>query len=138
VSAETVGFPMAAQAAQLIRQSGRRKKERVGLISSLEPERLKAMDWLKLNRLGWGIESGLHQRLDVSKNDDLCRIRNTNGIWVFGMFRRLGVSLFMEWRAQQKHPQYKTLTDFHAELQEDNLKKAMSLATAKRPSLDGS
>ncbi len=28
----------------------------------------------------WGIENGTHQRLDVSLNDDPCRVRDTNGL----------------------------------------------------------
>jgi len=35
---------------------------------------------LLLNRKAWGIESGLHQRLDVSYNDDRCRVQNDNGM----------------------------------------------------------
>ena len=37
---------------------------------------------MHLNRDAWGIESGLHQRLDVSHNDDRCRVRNDNAMLV--------------------------------------------------------
>lgn len=50
------------------------------------------------NRQCWGVESGLHQQLDVSFNDSRCRGRTPNGLWVFGMFRRLANSITMEWR----------------------------------------
>ena len=61
---------------------------------------MNAAQWLKLNRESWGIESGLHQRLDISYNDD-DRWRVQCGIWIFGAFRRPANSLFMEWRGVQ-------------------------------------
>jgi hypothetical protein len=36
-----------------------------------------------------GIENGLHQRLDVSHNDDRCRIRHPYAMFVAGLFRRI-------------------------------------------------
>ena len=71
---------MAEQGALLLRQVSGRKDELVSLVTSLEPARLNAMQWLRFNRLAWGIENGSHQRLDVSHNDDRCRIRNTEGL----------------------------------------------------------
>ena len=47
---------MAEQAALLLRQTEGRKDELVTLISSLEPSRLDAENWLRLNRDAWGIE----------------------------------------------------------------------------------
>lgn len=49
--------------------------ETVALVTSLLPEQLNAAQWLRDNRAAWGIESGLHQRLDVSYLDDPCRVR---------------------------------------------------------------
>jgi len=37
--------------------------------------------------------------LDVSLNDDRCRVQSNSGIWMLGMFRRIAVSLCMEWRS---------------------------------------
>jgi hypothetical protein len=98
------------------------------------------MVWLHLNRAGWGIESGLHQRLDISHNDDRSRIRNCRGIWVMGMFRRLSNSLFMEWRSRQGklHPEHLTTTDFHSAMSEDHRRAAMRIVLAKRPNLSPS
>jgi hypothetical protein len=67
-----------------LRQTEGRKDELVALITSLEPSRLDATNWLRLNRDHWGIESGLHQRLDISHNDDRCRVRNDNAMLVLG------------------------------------------------------
>ena len=135
VAAENIGFPMAAQVAMLVRQHKGRKDETVALVTSLPPEELDARGWLLANRQGWGIENGLHQRLDISLNDDRCRVRNANGLWVLGMFRRLANSLFMEWRERQPKAKHKTTTDFQTVMGEDNLAKAMRLVTCKRPTL---
>ena len=135
MAAEDIGFPFAAQAAQLTRQHTGRKKETVGLITDLTPAQLPALQWLKANRQAWGIENGTHQRLDVSLNDDRCRVRSTNGLWILGMLRRLVISLFMHWRAAQPRPQHQSLTDFQSALGEDNLAKALAFVTHRRPKL---
>jgi hypothetical protein len=135
VHAEDIGFPMARPAARLLRQSSGRKDEEVVLITSAPPERLNAAQWLQLNRLGWHIESGLHQRLDISYNDDRCRVQSNNGIWMFGAFRRLANSLFMEWRQAQRRPDHLTTTDFQALLAQENRRRALRLVTANNPSL---
>ena len=135
VAAEDIGFPFAAQAAQLTRQRVGRKNETVGLITDLPPEELAPRRWLQANRQGWGIENGTHQRLDVSLHDDLCRVRSPNGLWILGMVRRLVISLFMEWRGRQAKPQFKSLTDFQAAMGEENLTKALGFVTHRRPIL---
>ena len=124
---------MARQAARVLRQTSGRKAEEVALITSAPPERLDAVRWLQLNRAGWGIESGLHQRLDISYHEDRCRVQSDNGIWIFGMFRRLANSLFMEWRAAQRRPDHVTTTDFQAWLTQDNRKRALCFLTTKNP-----
>jgi hypothetical protein len=135
VAAEDIGFPFAAQAAQLTRQHRGRKDETVGLITDLSPQELTPPLWLRANRQGWGIENGTHQRLDVSLNDDRCRVRNTNGLWILGMLRRLVISLFVEWRTRQPKPRALSLTDFQAAMGEDNLSKALGFVTHQRPTL---
>jgi hypothetical protein len=136
VCPEQVCFPLAAQAARLLRQTEGRKDENICLITSAPPERLDAQKWLDLNRAGFGgIENGLHQRLDVSHNDDRCRIGHPYAMFVAGLFRRISNSLFMEWRSHQPHPEYLTTTDFQAAMGEDHGKAALRLLLAKRPSL---
>lgn len=137
ISGEQACFPLAQQAARLLRQTQGRKDEAVALITSAEPARLDATRWLHLNRQAWDIESGLHQRLDVSHNDDRCRVRGDNGIWVLGMMRRLTNSLFMEWRSHRRRPDHVTTTDFQAALSQDHHRPAMRLVLGKRPNLKG-
>jgi predicted transposase YbfD/YdcC len=128
---------MAAQAARLLRQTQGRKDEEVALITSAPVGELNAARWLHFNRQGWGIESGLHQRLDASYNDDRCRVQSDNGMWVLGMFRRIANSLFMEWRAAQRRPDQKTTTDFQTLMAQDHCAAALRLVLNKRPSLKG-
>ena len=135
VSAEEIGFPFAAQSARVLRQREGRKDEQVGLITDLWPEELSASEWLAANRAGWGIENGSHQRLDVTLNDDRCRVRSGNGLLVMGLFRRLVISLYMHWRCRQPRPHQKSLTDFQTLMGEDNLAKAMAFVTNRRPKL---
>jgi len=135
VRAEDVGFPFAAQAGRLLRQTQGRTPEEVALITSAPIERLNAKQWLTLNRQGWGIESGLHQRLDVSYNDDRCRVQNTKAMLILGMYRRLANSLFMSWRQQQRRPEHVTTTDFQTVMSQEHCSKALRFVLAKRPSL---
>jgi hypothetical protein len=132
---EELLFPFACQAARLLRHTSGRDPEEVTLLTSAGPEQLDASRWLQLNRAAWGIESGLHQRLDVSHNDDRCRIRNSRTMWVMGMFRRLSNSLFMHWRGLQRkrHPEQLTTTDFHTAMSANHRRTAMRLVLSKHP-----
>jgi len=132
VTAEQIGFPLAEPGALLLRQVQGRQDELVALVTSAEPKQLPAADWLRYHRWSWGIENGTHQRLDISHNDDRCRIRNSNGRWVMGMFRRLSNSLFMEWRSRQAKPQHHTTTDFQMRMAEDHRRLAIRTVCHKR------
>jgi hypothetical protein len=135
VRPEDVGFPFACQAARLLRQTQGRQDEAVTLITSAPLSLLPAKLWLGLNRGSWGIESGLHQRLDVSYNDDRCRVQSDNGLWILGMFRRLANSLFMEWSGQQRRPDHVTTTTFQTLMAENHRAAALRLVLNKQPSL---
>jgi len=135
VSAEDVGFPFAAQAARLLRQTQGREDEAVALITSASAGRLNARQWLQLNRQGWDIESGLHQRLDCSYNDDRCRVQDTKTMLILGMYRRLANSLFMEWRQHQRRPDHVTTTDFQTRMAQEHCANAVRFVLAKRPTL---
>ena len=121
--------------ARVHRQTTGRKPETVALLTSAAPERLNASTWLHLNRAGFGgIENGLHQRLDVSHDDDRCRVRHPNSMGVLGLFRRLANSLFMEWRSRQANPQYLTTTDFAVDMDAQGHRRAITMVTAIHPS----
>ena len=107
----------------------------MALLTSLPPERLHAVDWLRLNRASWGIETGLHARLDISRRDDQCRLRSPNAVAIHGIFTRLANSLFMEWRSRQPKPHHKTTTDFAAHMSADHARRVVAFVTARRPNL---
>ena len=131
---EAVCFPAAAQVARVRRQTTDRQSETVALLTSAPPEELDAQTWLRLNRTGCsGIENGLHQRLDVSLDDDRCRVRNPNAMLVLGLFRRLGNSLFIEWRSHQTKPHYLMTSDFHTDMTAEAHRRALSMVTTTHP-----
>jgi hypothetical protein len=137
VSAEAVGFPLAAQAARLRRDvrgpKGQSVSETVALITSLPAERLDAAEWLRLNRAAWGIETGLHARLDVSRRDDQCRLRGAPAVWLHGLFARLANSPMMDWRSHQPKGRHKTTTDFMARMSADHARRAFALSPPANP-----
>ena len=134
ITPESACFPHAEQIAQLYRHIGKHKPETVHLITSRSAERLNAPQWLAANREYWGVEGGLHQRIDASTNEDQCRVRDRNGVWVLGMLRRLAVSLFAEWRSRDAKRERATMTDFQAHMSAEHATPAMRFITARYPS----
>lgn len=104
------------------------------MLTSRDSERLNAAQWLQANREYWGVEGGFHQRLDASTNEDQCRVRNRNAVWVLGMFRRLAVSLFAEWRARDPKRQHATMPDFQSEMGAEHASLAMRFVSTRYPS----
>ena len=135
ISSGQAGFPLAAQAARLRREVAGQQSETVPLLTSQPPERLDATGWLALNRGHWGIETGLHARLDVSRRDDECRLRARNAVWVRGILARLASSLFMEWRSHQPKPHHKTTTDFAACMSAEHARRVLLTVTTRRSNL---
>lgn len=131
-------FPGVEQVARLRRQLRQHDPEIVALVTSLPPEALPAAQWLEFNRAAWGIESGLHQRLDVSHRDDQCRVRLPHSMRILGMFRRFSNSLFMEWRRRQKKPRHQTTTDFFTVMNAEHHRYAIRCLNARQPSFHSS
>lgn len=121
------------QVALLRRHLRHHSPETVALVTSLPPARLNATQWLHHNRAAWGIESGLHQRLDVSHLEDQCRVRQPKSMRVMGMFRRLSNSLFMHWRSRQTKPRHKTTTDFFSAMNAEHHRYAIRCLQARLP-----
>ena len=132
-SAEAVDFPLVEQVALLRRHLRHHRPETVALVTSLPPAELDAAQWLRANRAAWGIENGLHQRLDVSHRDDHCRVRLPQSMRVLGMLRRFSNSLFMHWRSRQKKPQHKTTTDFFSAMNAEHHRYAIRCLHARQP-----
>jgi len=133
-TAEKIDFPLVQQVALLRRHLRHHQPETVALVTSLPAEELSAAQWLTCNRAAWGIESGLHQRLDVSHLDDLCRVRQPKSMRLIGMFRRFSASLCAHWRSLQKKPHHKTTTDFFTAMNAEHHRYAIRCLHARQPS----
>ncbi len=104
------------------------------VLSSRSIQQLPAAACLAAKRGYWGIESGLHYRLDVSALEDKSRVRNRNNVLALGLFRRLTVSLFCHWARQVRRGRDATLPDFFAAMDTEGSRRAFSLISAQCPS----
>ena len=92
----------AAQIGCLHRQSGAQAKLEVEyLVTSRPADQLTAEEFLNMDRNYWGVESGLHQRLDCSGFEDRLRVRHKGVVHLLGLFARVGVALFVRWAKAQ-------------------------------------
>lgn len=116
INAEQLGFPHALQLAKLERnvthRDGRRTAEVVWLVTSLSAQQANAAALLALIRAYWGIENGIHQRLDVSADEDRCRVRDPIAGWALAWMRRMILGEFYAWARHKKKPRDATLPMF--------------------------
>ena len=132
ITPEQACFAAAAQSAIILRQGLGPEPDLQYLLTSREPERLSAPQWSMAQRAYWGVESGLHQRLDVSAAEDRSRVRHRNAAWTLGMFRRIAVSLFIHWRGRDPKRAQATLPDFHEEMGLQNQRRAFAAVNARK------
>lgn len=95
-----MGFPGARTIARLkrrVRRRGKKTTEIVYLISRLSLAEWEARGLLELKRGYWVIESRLHHSLDVTMAEDQSRVRHRNAALGLAMFRRVAVTLALEW-----------------------------------------
>jgi hypothetical protein len=129
---ESAGFPLVAQGARLRRERVAAAPETVELITSRPLTALPRAAWLEASIQHWGIETGLHARLDASRHDDRCRLRGGNGVRLHGAFTRWANSLFIHWRHHQPNARHLTTTDHLTHFAENHAHRAVSAVTAKR------
>lgn len=103
-------------------------------MTSRSAQDLPAETLLRVNRQYWGVEGGVHQCLDASTNEDQCRVRDRNAVWVLGMFRRLAISLYAEWRSRDPKRRHVSMTDFHAHMDAAQTRAGLRFVTARHPS----
>jgi len=89
---------------------------------------------LRLDRDYWGIESGLHQRLDVSAQEDKSRVRTPKAAFNLCLFRRAATSFAIHWIQRQHNKRAATTSGFYEAMAAKNARKAFSLVTVKNPS----
>ena len=104
------------------------------LLTSLSPQELDAEQMLRLDRDYWGIESGLHQRLDISALEDKSRIRTPQAAFNLGLFRRTSISFAIHWISRQRNRRLATTNGFYEAMSAKGCRKALSLVTIRHPS----
>ena len=139
VEAGRVGFAFATQAARLTRDiqlpgKAAKEPEIEYLLCSRRPEQLSAEQMLQADRKYWGIENGLHQRLDVIAGEDRSRVRDPNAALNLAVIRRAVVSVAVRWISRSKSPRPATMSDFYDHMSAQNAKVAFKLLTTCKPS----
>jgi len=139
LSPEQVGFPFAQQGAKLQQAFDDPSRPESSfkeffLLTTHDAQRYDASALLADKRGYWGIENGLHQRLDVIAMEDKSRVRTFNAAWNLAMFRRLAVSLAVHWSRHQRDVRQATLSGFYDAMKADRAQIAFHLICAVRPS----
>ena len=135
VDGEQIGHPYAMQAARVQRKRVNCKTQSVCLLTSRPHRELGPERWLEQNIRHWAIETGLHARLDASRHDDTCRLRNPKPLHLHAIFSRLANSLCCHWILKKKKPANFTTTDFQSHMGEEHDRRTIALVTAKKPKL---
>ena len=138
LTSEQVGFPFAKQGATLQQAIDDPSKPAASfkeffLLTTHDPRGYDASALLDDKRGYWGIENGLHQRLDVIALEDKSRVRTLNAAWNLAMFRRLSVSLAVHWIRHQRDPRQATLSGFYDAMKADRARRAFHLISAMHP-----
>ena len=103
------------------------------LITSRPAETFPAAPMLAADRRYWGIETGLHLRLDVSAGEDRSRVRHPTSVLNLAMIRRAVVSVAVHWIQRCPNPRQATLRGFFDFMAAHHHRKAFSLLTASHP-----
>lgn len=135
VDGECTGHPFAMQAARIRRERINCKPQSFCLLTSLPRRELTPQQWLERNIDHWAIETGLHARLDTSRHDDTCRLRNRKPLHLHAIFSRIANSLCCHWLSAKKKPANFTTSDFQSHMGEEHDRRTIALVTAKKPKL---
>ena len=136
VTAEQVGFPAAEQAARLTRFVERKTAKGQGLQTEwlICSRHLSAQTMYEADRRYWGIENGLHLRLDVSAAEDRSRVRHRQSALNLAMIRRAVVSLAVHWIQRCPNRRQATLQGFFDFMAANHAQKAFAVVTASKAS----
>ena len=137
-TATRIDFPFAEQAARLTRCVDSRRKpaqeiETEYLITSRPAAQMSAQLMLLQDRAYWGIETGLHLRLDVIAGEDRSRVRHRNAVMNLAVIRRAVVSLAVDWIRRQPNRRQASMTGFYDFMTSRNSQRAFKLVTASKP-----
>jgi hypothetical protein len=95
---------------------------------------MNAEQMLRSDRNYWGIENGLHQRLDVIAGEDRSRVRHRNAALNLAVIRRAVVSVAVCWIRHCQNPRLATMSGFYDFMSAENNKRALKLVTVCKPS----
>jgi hypothetical protein len=138
-TAETVGFPFVEQAARLTRclDSAKHPAKQIDteyLLTSRPATALAPVALLQADRGHWGIETGLHLRLDVSAGEDRSRVRHRTSALNLAMLRRAAISVAVHWIQRARPRRNATTSGFFDAMSACQQRKAFSLVTARHSS----
>ncbi len=102
------------------------------LITSRSAAQMKAAQMLAQDRKYWGIETGLHLRLDVIAGEDRSRVCHRNALMNLAVIRRAVVSLAIDWIRRQPNPRLATMSGFYDFMSAKNSKMAFKLVTGSK------
>jgi hypothetical protein len=136
-TATRIDFPFAEQAARLTRCIDSRRKpaeqiETEYLITSRAATQMNAAQMLWQDRQYWGIETGLHLRLDVIAGEDRSRVRHRNAVMNLAVIRRAVVSVAVGWIRRQPNRRHASMSGFYDFMSATNFKMAFKLVTASK------
>ena len=94
---------------------------------------MNADQMLEADRKYWGIENGLHQRLDVIAGEDRSRVRGHAALNL-AVIRRAVVSVAVRWIRHCKDKRRATMSGFYDFMSAQNGKNALKLLTLSKPS----
>ena len=137
-TATRIDFPFAEQAARLTRCTDSRRKpaeaiETEFLVTSRPAAQMGDEQMLWQDRQYWGIETGLHLRLDVIAGEDRSRVRHRNAVMNLAVIRRAVVSLAIDWIRRQPNRRLASMSGFYDFMAAKNSKRAFKLVTASKP-----
>lgn len=143
--AEQVCFPFVQQAARLTRFIDRPSQtkrppqkpaamETEWLLCSRARATFSAAMMFEADRKYWGIENGLHLRLDVSAGEDRSRVRQPTSVLNLAMIRRATISVAIDWIQRCRNQRQATLQGFYDFMSSKNHRRAFALVTADAPS----
>jgi hypothetical protein len=134
-----VGFPLVEQAARLTRcvDSPKRPADQIDteyLLTSCPALALAPAAMLQADRDYWGIETGLHLRLDVSAGEDRSRVRHRTSALNLAMLRRAALSVAAHWIQRTRPRRHATTRGFFDRMSAGQSQRAFSLVTARHSS----
>ncbi|MEK7994534.1 MAG: hypothetical protein AAB403_12085 [Planctomycetota bacterium] len=124
------------QAARLTRFVDRKevKKDEIELEWLVSSRPMPTERMLQADRAYWGIENGLHLRLDVTGGEDRSRVRHPVSVLNLAMIRRATTSLAIHWIQRCRNKRRATLRGFYDFMAATNAQKAFSLVTVSKSS----